>query len=326
MSSDADDDRGKTRLNYLYARLHLCYSWALYKLCCVADVITRILGLFLVLFALALFSGLSWIYFSDTIACFPQYSLLFNFVVTPIVVFLLANSIYNYYMCISVGPGHPPMGSVEEGLFEEQVPLGNALEARLRKVTEFHQSCNKCGLLRPPRTHHCSVCQKCVLKMDHHCPWLNGCVGFMNYRYFVTFLIWVTCISIFGAIVFGAALFSSASVLKDSIDSPIFLSFVLCCTLTVAVGLLTGSHVYMVLHNQTTIESYSDSREAKEAKRRGELVRNKFDLGRARNFEEVFGHAKFWSGLWLFPFLTPLPVRDGMSFPTVGASTPPSRE
>lgn len=48
--------------------------------------------------------------------------------------------------------------------------------------------CEKCQLIKPDRAHHCSVCGTCVLKMDHHCPWVNNCVGFHNYKFFMLFL------------------------------------------------------------------------------------------------------------------------------------------
>lgn len=48
--------------------------------------------------------------------------------------------------------------------------------------------CDRCKCIKPDRTHHCSICQECVLKMDHHCPWVNNCVGYSNYKFFILFL------------------------------------------------------------------------------------------------------------------------------------------
>lgn len=52
--------------------------------------------------------------------------------------------------------------------------------------------CRKCKVTRPLRAHHCGACGTCVLKMDHHCPWINNCVGHANHRYFLNFLLYTT--------------------------------------------------------------------------------------------------------------------------------------
>lgn len=30
---------------------------------------------------------------------------------------------------------------------------------------------------------------RCVMKMDHHCPWINNCCGHVNHAYFTSFLL-----------------------------------------------------------------------------------------------------------------------------------------
>ena len=39
----------------------------------------------------------------------------------------------------------------------------------------------------PPYVHHCATCRKCVVYMDHHCPWVNNCVGFYTQKLFFQF-------------------------------------------------------------------------------------------------------------------------------------------
>lgn len=48
--------------------------------------------------------------------------------------------------------------------------------------------CKSCNIWRPPRAHHCRVCDGCVETQDHHCVWLNNCVGRRNYCYFYSYI------------------------------------------------------------------------------------------------------------------------------------------
>lgn len=50
---------------------------------------------------------------------------------------------------------------------------------------------------RPPRAHHCRICKRCVRRMDHHCPWINNCVGERNQKYFLQFLVYVGVLSLY---------------------------------------------------------------------------------------------------------------------------------
>ncbi|ORX73516.1 zf-DHHC-domain-containing protein [Anaeromyces robustus] len=60
------------------------------------------------------------------------------------------------------------------------------------------RTCETCKLQKPARSKHCNTCGHCVAKSDHHCSWINNCVGYLNFRWFLLFLFSNIVISVYG--------------------------------------------------------------------------------------------------------------------------------
>uniref|UniRef100_A0A8C9W4G5 Palmitoyltransferase n=1 Tax=Scleropages formosus TaxID=113540 RepID=A0A8C9W4G5_SCLFO len=58
--------------------------------------------------------------------------------------------------------------------------------------------CPVCGIVRPPRSGHCRICSACIYRLDHHCVWINSCVGQANHRSFLLTLFLFLSTSLYG--------------------------------------------------------------------------------------------------------------------------------
>lgn len=65
----------------------------------------------------------------------------------------------------------------------------------------YPSRCEACEHVRPPRCHHCKICKCCVLLYDHHCFFLNQCIGYNNYRAFFQTILFVTLGSWYGVLI-----------------------------------------------------------------------------------------------------------------------------
>lgn len=194
-------------------------------------------------------------------------------------------TIYNFLSAVAHGPGFLP---------KNWRPVNKNDEKHM-------QFCQICQSYKAPRSHHCRKCDRCVLKMDHHCPWINNCVGWGNHGHFIAFLAFATIGCVYATVILGYTLYRSLyrlhywRIYKQTPIIHLGVYGTICCVLSlgfaigviIAVGMLLFFQLKGVLRNRTGIEDWILEKANYRRKDSKDNFTYPYDLGMLRNIRQV---------------------------------------
>ncbi|XP_062453915.1 palmitoyltransferase ZDHHC3-like [Rhea pennata] len=199
--------------------------------------------------------------------------------------------------------------------------LRSGAQRKAERSNEDWTVCNRCETYRPPRAHHCRVCHRCVRRMDHHCPWINNCVGELNQKYFIQFLFYTGLASLYAVgLVLAAWLWPTdrsaagtvAAVGRDVPNNRVRTAH---CVVLLVESVLFGAFVTVIFYDQVT-SIITDETPLEQLRNRVLKEANR-DVAHSRKpklalLREVFGRG--FVICWFFPWNCSAPSGTGAAY------------
>ncbi|KAI5247134.1 zf-DHHC-domain-containing protein [Aureobasidium subglaciale] len=119
--------------------------------------------------------------------------------------------------------------------------------------------CGTCNNWKPDRSHHGSDVGRCVLKMDHFCPWVGGVVGERNFNFFIQFCSYAGIYALFVMIVM-AVFVAEARSRGNALGGNWIAGLTLGAVFTLFAGGMAMTSIGLALKNLTTIDNIGHQR------------------------------------------------------------------
>lgn len=83
------------------------------------------------------------------------------------------------------------LSNMDPGYVKHDLRYGNDDNRLLFLLIKYDPEslCPDCQVIRTARSRHCNKCNQCVDRFDHHCPWINNCIGAANYKAFYLYVL-----------------------------------------------------------------------------------------------------------------------------------------
>ena len=190
---------------------------------------------------------------------------------------------------------------IDPGIMKRNLDCFGASELPLKiihkGIYKTTKICYTCKIVRPFRSSHCNECDNCIIRLDHHCPWMGSCIGKRNYIFFYFFLIFLNLNNFFILFISSFSIYDKFNTIDEKTNIKLLYCLPSLFTILYLLVLSFFSirllliHTILILKNITTKEQIRKLVHSK--------IGNPYNRGKCNNCIEFFCRRKREPSLYI---------------------------